>query len=88
MRSGESDFKILLLSLRWKKDTFKTKIAFEHRWGSMVSGSWKVVALALGAGTNYVLSRLSCFLGSKSEPVVWVLCPVFLRTCVNSHALL
>lgn len=71
-----------------KKDTFKTKIAFEHRWVSMVSGSGKVVALALGAGTNYALSHLSCFLGSKSEPVVWVLCLVLLRTCINRRALL
>lgn len=71
-----------------EKIYFQTKTVFEHRWVSMVSGSWKEVAIGLVAGTNYVLSHLSCFLGSKSEPVVWVLCLVFLRTCINSHALL
>lgn len=52
-----------------------------------VHGRW-LVALGLGAGINYVLSHLSCFLGSKSEPFVWVLCLDSLRTYINRHALL
>lgn len=66
MRSGESDFKMLLVSLRWKKDTFKTKIAFEHRWGSIVSGSWKVVGcFRLRSGHQLCPVTPELFLGKQ-----------------------